>query len=172
MKKLLYRSYNLLLATETFLLLLFLFTAILLASTQIILRNFFDSGIYWADSALRIMVLWIGMVGAMYASRHRKHIRIDILSRYLPEKIKTPVWRLTEFISAVVCAIAAYYSFNFVLFEYKDGLLAFANIPVWLCESIIPLAFLTMSLRYFYFALLGVDTLNDDDLINIGHDTP
>lgn len=170
MKKILCRSYHLLLATETFLLLLFLFSAIFLASTQIILRNFFDNGIFWADSALRIMVLWIGMVGAMYASRHRMHIRIDILSRYLPEKIKHPVWRLTEFISAIVCVIAAYYSLEFVLLEYQDGLLAFANVPVWLCESIIPFAFLIMSLRYFYFAILGVDTLNEADMINIMQD--
>lgn len=167
MKKILCRSYNLLLATETFLLLLFLFSAILLASTQIVLRNFFESGIFWADSALRIMVLWIGMIGAMYASRHRRHIRIDILSRYLPVKIKAPVWRLTEFISGVVCIIAAYYSLNFVFFEYQDGLLAFANVPVWLCESIIPLAFLIMSLRYFYYSIFGVDTLNDDHTINV-----
>lgn len=170
MKKILCRSYNVLLATETFLLLLFLFAAIFLASTQIVLRNFFEGGIFWADSALRIMVLWIGMLGAMYASRHRKHIRIDILSRYLPDKIKKPTWRVTEFISAIVCMIAAYYSLNFVLFEYEDGLLAFASVPVWLCETIIPLAFLIMSLRYFYFALFGVDTLNDDDSINVRQD--
>ena len=72
MTKLILRTYNFLLATETFLLLFFLFTAIFLASTQIFLRNFFDTGIVWADSALRILVLWIGMIGAMFASRNKK----------------------------------------------------------------------------------------------------
>lgn len=162
MQKLLLRSYNALLATETFLLLFFLFAAILLASSQIILRNFFEVGIFWADSALRVLVLWIGMIGAMFASRNKKHIRIDVLSHYLPEKIKQNIWRVTEFISAIVCAIVAFYSIKFIQFEYEDGMIAFANVPVWLCESIIPVAFSVMSLRYFFYSLLHDFTLNPE----------
>ena len=154
MQRFLLRSYQALLATETFLLLFFLFAAIFLASTQIILRIFFDNGIFWADSALRIMVLWIGMIGAMFASRSNRHIRIDILSRYLPEKIKGHLWQLTDLISAAVCISVAYYSIQFIQYEYEDGVLAFANVPVWLCESIIPIAFIVMGLRYFFYSIL------------------
>ena len=162
MTKLLSRTYNALLATETFFLLFFLFTAILLASSQIILRNFFDSGIFWADSALRILVLWIGMIGAMFASRNKKHIRIDVLSHYLPENIRNNIWRVTEFITAIVCAIVAYYSIQFVQYEYEDGLIAFANVPVWLCETIIPIAFIVMSLRYLCYCFMPLYSLNPE----------
>jgi len=160
--KLILRTYNFLLATETFLLLFFLFTAIFLASTQIFLRNFFDTGIVWADSALRILVLWIGMIGAMFASRNKKHIRIDILSHYLPLKIKNNIWRVTEIITAFVCGIVAYYSIEFIKSEYADGTIAFANVPVWLCETIIPLAFIVMALRYFLYAFTPDYLLNPE----------
>lgn len=160
MQKLLIRSYNFLLATETFLLLFFLFAAIFLATSQIILRLFLDSGIYWADSALRVMVLWIGMFGAMFASRYNKHIRIDILSRYLPEKVKNNIWRLTDFVSAAVCILVAYYSIQFIQYEYEDGQIAFANVPVWLCEVIIPFAFFIMGLRYFFYSTLLLEKQN------------
>lgn len=162
MLKLFLRIYNVLLATETFFLLFFLFTAILLASSQIVLRNFFDSGIFWADSALRILVLWIGMIGAMFASRNKKHIRIDVLSHYLPESVRNNIWRVTEFITAAICAIVAYYSIQFVQFEYEDGLIAFANVPVWLCETIIPIAFIVMSLRYLFYSLMPHYLLNPE----------
>lgn len=162
MQKFFIRFYNALLATETFLLLFFLLGAILLASTQILLRNFFDSGIFWADSALRILVLWIGMTGAMFASRNKKHIRIDILSHYLPEKLRDNIWRVTELITAIVCGITAYYSIQFIQFEYEDGLIAFANVPVWLCETIIPVAFITMALRYFFYAVMPHHLLNPE----------
>ena len=162
MQKKLHCIYNFLLATETFLLLFFLLSAILLASAQILLRNFFDSGIFWADSALRILVLWIGMTGAMYASRNKKHIRIDVLSHYLPEKLRDNIWRVTELITAIVCAIVAYYSIKLIQFEYEDGLIAFANVPVWLCESIIPFAFIVMSLRYFIYAVAPDYLLNPE----------
>lgn len=170
MQRFLLRSYQTLLATETFLLLFFLFAAIFLASTQIILRIFFDNGIFWADSALRVMVLWIGMIGAMFASRSNRHIRIDVLSRYLPEKIKNKLWQLTDFVSAAVCISVAFYSIRFIQYEYEDGVIAFANVPVWLCEAIIPIAFIVMGLRYFFYSilLLSKDNLknNTDDVEN------
>ena len=162
MQKLLLRIYHALLATETFLLLFFLLSTILLASSQILLRNFFGSGIFWADSALRILVLWIGMTGAMFASRNKKHIRIDILSHYLPTKLRDNVWRVTELISAIVCGIVAYYSIELIQYEYEDGIIAFANVPVWLCETIIPFAFIVMSLRYLVYAIAPHYLLNPE----------
>ena len=162
MPKTILRIYHFLLATETFLLLFFLLTAILLACLQILLRNFFDMGIFWADSALRIMVLWIGMIGAMFASRNKKHIRIDVLSQYLPIKLRDNIWRVTELITAIVCGVVAYYSIGFIQLEYSDGLIAFASVPVWLCETIIPFAFIVMSLRYFVYALVPNYLLNPE----------
>ncbi len=162
MHRFLYRFYHFLLATETFLLLALLFGAILLASIQIIMRNFFDSGIFWADTALRILVLWIGMIGAMFASRQKKHIRIDVLSHYLPEKLRLEIWRLTELITAVICAIVAWYSLEFIQFEYEDGMKAFARVPLWLTESIIPFAFSVISLRYLVYAFLPDYLLNPE----------
>ena len=162
MSKFILRIYNALLATETFLLLFFLLTAILLACAQILLRNFFDMGIFWADSALRIMVLWIGMIGAMFASRNKKHIRIDILSRYLPINFRNNVWRVTELLTAIVCGIVAYYSIKFIQYEYIDGAIAFANVPVWLCETIIPIAFIIMALRYLVYAFMPSYLLNPE----------
>lgn len=162
MTKFILRIYNILLATETFLLLFFLFSAILLASSQIFLRNFFDSGIFWADSALRIMVLWIGMIGAMFASRNKKHIRIDVLSHYLPVNVKNNIWRVTELLTAGVCGVVVFYSIDFIQYEYEDGQMAFANVPVWLCETIIPVAFSVMALRYFVYAFMPSYFLNPE----------
>ena len=71
---------------------------ILLSSAQILLRNFFDSGIDWADPLLRLLVLWVGMQGAMLATHYDKHIRIDLVSRFIPEQYH----RLSGFLTALV----------------------------------------------------------------------
>ena len=154
MQNILLRCYRTLLITESFLLLFFLFTAIIIACAQIFLRNFFDTGIFWADSALRVLVLWIGMIGAMYASRNKQHIRIDIFSHYLPDNITKNIDRITDLLTAIVCGVVAFYSIKFIQYEYADGLIAFANVPVWLCETIIPFAFIVMALRYLIFSFL------------------
>jgi len=131
------------------LLLLMIFIAVL----QIFLRNLFDSGILWGDPLVRILVLWIGLIGAMVASRDNHHISIDVISRYLPDKIKKLSNLIISIFTSLVCAVMAYYSLIFVIMEKNDGILAFANIPAWVCESIIPVSFGIISFRYLLFSL-------------------
>ena len=75
-----------------------------LAVMQIVLRNVFDSGIVWSEVLIRILVLWVGLVGAMVASRQDNHINIDILDRYLPERAKTVVGFMVQLFTALICS--------------------------------------------------------------------
>jgi len=125
-----------------------LLSMICMAVLQIILRNLFDSGILWGDELIRVLVLWIGLIGAMVASRNNHHISIDVISRYLPEQIKKQTALITASFTSLVCAVMAYFSFRFVMMEKADGLVAFAATPTWVCESIIPISFAIITLRY------------------------
>ena len=120
-----------------------------LAVTQIFLRNLFDSGIVWSDILVRILVLWVGLLGAMVASRQGNHINVDILDRYLPERAKPYVSIVVQLFTALICTVAAYFSLLFVQIEYADGGMAFAKVPAWVCEAIIPFAFGVIAVRYF-----------------------
>lgn len=124
-----------------------------IAVTQIFLRNLFASGIIWGDVVVRILVLWIGMVGAMVASRNGNHICIDAVTRYMPKRFRGGVSCLSELFTAAVSAIMAYYSFQFVGMEIEDGGKAVAQIPAWVCEAVIPVAFTVIALRYFILSI-------------------
>ena len=95
-----------------------------IAVTQILLRNLFEAGIAWGDTLVRILVLWVGLVGAMVASRAGNHINIDLISRYLPERVKGGVGLVVELFTASVCSVAAYYSLQFIQREMEDGVMA------------------------------------------------
>ena len=127
-----------------------------LAVLQIFLRNLFDAGIVWSDVLVRILVLWVGLVGAMVASREGNHINIDLLDRYLPDGAKVVVGVVVELFTALICSVMAYYSFLFVQVEYADGGFVFAAVPAWVCESIIPFAFTVIALRYFMLSLVNL----------------
>ena len=127
--------------------------------TQILLRNLLGGGIVWGEILVRILVLWIGLVGAMVASRRGKHIRIDLVNRYLPPQTKGIAVALVELFTALVCALAAFYSLRFVLAEISDGGFAFAHVPIWLCESVIPVAFTVIALRHFWSFLINIGNL-------------
>jgi len=122
-----------------------------MAVAQIGLRNFFGSGIVWGDSLVRVLVLWTGLLGAMAASRADNHIRIDVIFRFLPPGAKQVTTRVTHGFTALVCLVMAWHSARFVHMEMADGMTAFAGVPAWVCEIIIPVAFLVMGTRYLLF---------------------
>jgi TRAP-type C4-dicarboxylate transport system permease small subunit len=142
--------------TEEGVVLLLLASMVLLAGAQIILRNLWESGIAWGDPVLRVLVLWVGMLGAMLASRSNQHIRIDVLSHYL-----SPTWKrysnlLTNLFSAAISTLLAWHSGRFVIFEWQDGAELFSGVPVWIAEAILPLGFAVIAIR---FTILSVQSL-------------
>lgn len=123
-------------------------TLVFLSLTQIILRNIGVAGFMWAETANRIIVLWLAFFGAMRASRLQNHIAIDLLSHYA----NLPTQKIIHFIvymgCSVVCAIAAYYCWDFVLEEYESGMNAFLFVPVWVSEIIIPFGLSVIAVRF------------------------
>lgn len=138
---------------EDALLILLLISMVFLASSQILMRNLFDSGFLWIDPLLRLLVLWTGLIGATVASRDNRHIRIDLLSRVLPKKVHLAVQFMVGLFTAFVCGVIAWHGARWVRFDYEDGLLGFHGLPAWLLESIIPLAFGLIAVRYLIHSI-------------------
>ena len=138
---------------EDALLVLLLGAMIVLAGTQIVLRNLFDGAIVWADPLLRVAVLWVGMIGAMVATRNDRQISIDAVSRFLPDLWKARMRVVTDLFTAVVSAVVAWSAYRLMVDDRAAGGLAIAKVPVWVCESILPVAFAVIALRYLLFAI-------------------
>jgi len=143
-----------LLQIETVLLVSTFLIVLAIAVIQIVLRNFFDLGILWADTFLRITVLWLGMMGALFASRNNNHINMNLGLKYLSANSLRYVKTIVHFFTASICFIVAWYGVNLVTMEYEDAGIAFASIPIWFTVIIIPVGFTIMGLRYFSLAIL------------------
>jgi TRAP-type C4-dicarboxylate transport system permease small subunit len=149
-------------AVETFLLVLVLGTMIVLAATQIALRNIWGTGFDWADEALRILVLWVTVLGAVAASRERRHVRIDALSRYLSSVVTRRTAVLIDAFTAVVCAALAWYSYQFVAESWLAGdRVLGGKVPAWSVQLILPVGFALISFRYALACLRRPDTKAD-----------
>lgn len=140
-------------AVENALLVLLLAAMILIASAQIVLRIFFDAGIIWADELLKILVLWVALVGSVATSRGRRHLRIDILSHYLPERYaRLPVLVVDAF-AALVCGLIAWHSARYVLLTVEFGDTVLIDVPAWLVQGVLPVAFALMCWRFALYFL-------------------
>jgi TRAP-type C4-dicarboxylate transport system permease small subunit len=139
---------------ESGLLAVILFLLILLAAWQVLARNFFDGGLLWGDGFVRVAVLWVTLIGAMVASRSDDHIRMDVVTRYLPVGLQRASARLTALFTAVVCGLFAWFSTSFVMEEMEYGTLAFGDVPAWVCAVVMPVGFAVMALRYVLHAFV------------------
>ncbi len=126
-----------------------LFLAMLgVACYQIVIRNLFGTGLGWGDELVRMAVLWITMIGALAAIGQGGHIRIDIVERIANERWTSIVSIVANICAAVVCFLLAYFSIQFVVWEFQDGLAGIGVIPSWVLVAIIPFAGFAMGLRF------------------------
>jgi len=147
---------------ENGMLVVMLSAMIVLAVGQVLLRNLFGFGFPWSDPMTRLLVLWVGLMGAMVASRDNKHINMDVISRWLPDSMRGITHVAIGLFTASVCAVVAFNAGRFVYLDYTDGLLAFGSLPAWVAEIIVPLGFGVMSLRYLLSCFTTPDSLARD----------
>ena len=147
------KIHRFLVTAEKLLLTLMFFTMLAVAAIQIVMRNVFGSGLLWGDDLIQVTVLWTGFFAASFAARRGKHINIDVISRFLPYHLSNLAYRLVFLCTTILCSLAAYFSYQFILLEMEDNAIAFLDVPVWVTESIIPLAFLVIAWRYLLLAV-------------------
>ncbi|MGD9583081.1 MAG: TRAP transporter small permease [Lysobacterales bacterium] len=126
---------------------------VLLSGAQVLLR-LGNQGIVWLDPLLRVLVLWLAMLGALAAARGDKHISLDVLGRVLHGPARR-VARLFAFgFAAVVSAMLAEASLGLIEVDREAGTLLFNTVPGWWAEIILPLAFGLLALRFALRAVL------------------
>lgn len=138
---------------EDGLLLIILISMILLAGTQIFLRNIFDSGLFWGDEMLRLLVLWLTMAGGLAASRMDRHISIAVLNRFLPRRVQFFTKVIIDLFTAFICALFAWHSARFVMGSYEFGDMLMRSVPAWTLQIILPVGFALMAFRHLLLAI-------------------
>jgi len=76
-----------LLKVELVLISIFLSTMILLSFAQIVFRKIFGSSIPDADQLVTMSVMFIALIGAAMATLEDKHITVEVLSKFVSDKV-------------------------------------------------------------------------------------
>ena len=129
---------------------------IVLAVGQIVLREVFDTGVIWADELIKLMVLWLAMVGSIAASRDNRHIRIDVLSHVLPGVLVNVARIVVDLFAAAVCAVIAVQAWRYLQLEIEFEDQVLVDTPAWIAHVIVPLAFALTSYRFVILAVKDV----------------
>ncbi len=127
---------------------------VFLSGLQIVLRNFFDSGLLWIDPLLRHLVLALALIGAVIATGLKRHVQINVLGRLLQGKTHDVVGGLIAILAGGVTLTLAHAALLFLADERAFGETLFLGIPSWGVALLFPVAFLAMTYRFFRLAFL------------------
>ena len=124
----------------------------LLSVAQIVAREVFETGFYWSGELVRIMVLWLAMVGAVAACRENRHIRIDAISHLLSDRAVAVGRVVVDLFAAGVCALVGWHAWRYTQLEMEFEDTVLIDTPAWIVHAIVPIAFGLLSYRF----LVGV----------------
>jgi len=131
----------------------FISLMIIFSFLQVALRLAFNSGIVWLDPALRHMVLWTGLTGAVLASRYARHFAMDALVKFMPESLHRPLHIFTDIFTIAVAGLLFGAARKFIRDEFASGSVAFyigrLGIPGGWAGMILPVVFLLIAFHTF-----------------------
>jgi len=150
LKKLLDRLERLGRLAENTALVVLLGTMIGVSVFQIVNRQLLNGAfsLTWADELVKIIVLWLAMVGSIAACRDNKHIRIDLISHILSGPVVAWSKVVVDLFAAAVCAVIGWQAWRLVREEMSWGDTVFTDVPLWTLHAIVPLAFLLISYQF------------------------
>lgn len=102
----------------------------------------------WADELVKMIVLWLAMVGSIAACRDNKHIRIDLITHILSGTVVSWIKVVVDLFAAAVCAVIAWHAWRLIIEQRTWGDVILGDVPLWIVHAIVPLAFALVSYRF------------------------
>ena len=139
----------------------FLFcTTFFLALGQIVLRSVFNTSFPWTDPAIRHLVLWVGLWGALWTTKHGNHLKIEIAKHGLPPSVRLFSQLATNGLSAAICAILSWQSIRFLKDEIAYGTESIGGVDLWFFQLVFPAVFTLMAIHFahitFYYLRISL----------------
>lgn len=134
-----------------------LLAAVVALSFGQIVARWFGGGWIWIDELVRYLVLWLGMFGAVVATRTGKHIAIDALVGNAPANARRWLARAANLVAGVVALAFLRATVSYIRLvgdETSDTLGVTVGTLTWP----VALAFALIGLHFFYRCVFGADT--------------
>ena len=115
---------------------------------ELVLRALFNTGIPGTFGYVQHLTLWVAFLGAMIASREKRHISLSTGAEYLPPRLKAITGTVVAGMSALVAGGLSWASVQFIRSETFSPERLGGWLPIWVAELILPIAFAVIGTRF------------------------
>ncbi len=120
----------------------------ILLIVNVLARTFFQS-IYFAEEVSKFLVMLMTFTGVSYGVRKARHIRMGAFLDAMPPKMEKTFIIIISLVSAVVMAIMAWASWEYLINAMSKGHMTPAlQVPSWTFYVIIPIGFGLACIQY------------------------
>lgn len=121
---------------------------LILLAIQVFARYFTGVSFAWIDEITRYGLVWLAYMSAVYAIYADVHIKVDLLIKVWPKKIRKYIKHLSVIIFFIYAVIVSYYSVIWIGEIWATGTRSIAlQIPMAYFQCIIPIAHILMAIR-------------------------
>ncbi len=128
---------------------------LLYKGTHWVSEHVWESGAEQYDLA-KFCLLWLAFLGASLATRERRHISIDIVTKIVPRRVRAGLGAASSFVAAVACVVLLVVSTYLVRENWTSAIRAFSLFSRGQAELVYPVALGIMSFR---FLIVGIEDL-------------
>ena len=122
---------------EEYLLVLLMVAEVIIVFAQVITRFILKSPLAWSEEIARYMFIWLVWIGAAYATKENKNIKIDLLSSKFTGAMK------------VLADIFVTVLFKVTYTVYASNSIATgSHMPMWIAWFSLPLSMALMTFRF------------------------
>jgi TRAP-type C4-dicarboxylate transport system permease small subunit len=118
----------------------------LILCTQVILRYFFNSPLFWAEEVAVQVLIIISFVGVSYLTYSGKLVRVDFLLTMLKPQRSLVLLRVLDIIGLITLGIMCYFATEWIQRpEIRGDVSPTTQIPRWYNYSILVFSFYCMT---------------------------
>lgn len=141
--------FNAVLAFTAILAALMLLSSAFLVTYSVITRYFFSKPIGWIIEISEYILLWSTFIAAAWVLKEDGHVKIDLVVRHLPARLKWGVELLTYLLGFLLFISIAIFTGLEVFDIYSRGILSvkMLKIPKYILLTIIPLGCFLLSIQ-------------------------
>ncbi len=128
-----------------------IFVAMMLViCAEVLLRDAFNSPIYWMVEITEYALLWVTFLGSPWVLREGGHVRVDLMLQFLSPSALRVCGLISSALGGLGMAIIFAFSVGATWTAYVEGAYkpSATNVPTWMIIVVIPIGSLLLTLRF------------------------
>jgi C4-dicarboxylate transporter DctQ subunit len=124
-----------------------LILAVILNFINIVSRYGFNHALIGIDEFQIYLMIAMAFLGGLVAQIRRRHLRMDVFTRYFPPAVAHLVDAVEALLTVAVCGLMTYVSWTYTARIWRIGSHSEnAHVPMWIPHSVLAIAFSLMTL--------------------------